>query len=98
VLGDGQHDDLRPGVQLAHGGARLEPGLGHAEVEQHDVGSPAPGQLDGLAPVAREPHDLDPLVRPQQRSGALAHEAVVVGDQHADRHGAVSIPRGGRGA
>ena len=44
------------------------------------------GERERLAPVVREADDLDPLVGAEQRRRALAHEAMVVGQEHANRH------------
>ena len=76
-----------PAALRAQAGARLQSAdLRHVQVEQHDVGLAALGQRDRLAPVAGQPHDLDPLVGAEQGRGALAHQLVVVSHDHPYRH------------
>ena len=51
------------------------------------VGSKAVGLVDRLEPVARLGHDLDVLLAGEQHPEAGADHRLVVGDEHADRHG-----------
>ena len=72
---------------------------GHVEIEQRHVG-PAPlGERgDRLAAVRGEADNLHALVAREQRGGALAHQPVIVGDQHPhesvfDGHGRSIVGR-----
>ena len=59
--------------------------LGHVQVKQHYVWAGSDCQLDGLAAIPRERHDLDLFVRFKQGSGTFAHQPVIVGYEHTDR-------------
>ena len=59
------------------------------------AGSKPGGLVDRLEPVARLGHHLDVLLACEQHPKAGAHHRLVVGDEHADRHGR-SSPSGRR--
>ena len=84
LLGDGQdqHVDVveaRPDRRAHLDAAQLR----HPEVEHQHGGVQLARQRERLAPVRGQAHDLDARLARQQRGGALAHEAVVVGDEDA---------------
>ena len=60
----------------------------HPDVHQHHVGVLAGGEGDGLGAVARLADDLDVGLAGEQHREAAAHEHLVVGDHHPDRHSA----------
>ena len=60
------------------------------------VGIEAGGLVDGLEPVARLGHDLDVLLAGEQHAEAGADHRLVVGDEHADRHGPLAVERKAR--
>ena len=64
----------------------------HRDVQQGDVGLQPRRQLHGRAPARRERDDLDPWVGREQRRGAVAHQPVVVGDQHTCEDLAIAHP------
>ena len=64
--------------------------LGHADVHQHDRGPEASGLVDRLESVARLGDDLDVVLAGEQHAEAGADHRLVVGDEHADRHGLVA--------
>ena len=67
---------------------RLEPvELGHADVHQDDGRVEARRLVDRLEPVARLGDDVDVLFAREQHAEAGADHRLVVGDEHADRHG-----------
>ena len=86
LLGHGQHQHLGARQARADRSTRLDPGHDrHVEVEQDDVGAALLGERDRLAAVAREAHNLEPVVGAEQCGGALPHQPVVVGDEHPER-------------
>ena len=48
------------------------------------------GERDGLLAVGGGPDHLDAVEQAEQRAEALAHDALVVGEQHADHAGSHS--------
>ena len=56
-------------------------------------GSCAAGERDRLLAVGRGADQLDPVEQPEQRAEALAHDALVVGEQDADHAGSHSSTR-----
>ena len=60
----------------------------HPDVHQHHVGVLAGGEGDGFGTVARLADDLDVGFAGEQHREAAAHERLVVGDHHPDRHSA----------
>jgi len=66
---------------------RLEPvQVGHLDVHQDDVGTSPARELDGVATVDRLADDVEVGLQLEDRAKARAHERLVVGDQHGDRH------------
>ena len=61
--------------------------LGHADVHQDDGWMKAGGLVHRLEPVARLGHDFDVLLACEQHAKASADHRLVVGYEHADRHG-----------
>ena len=59
--------------------------LGHPQVEQQHVGLQRLGQRERLGAVGGEPDHLHGRVALEQRGRALAHQAVIVGDEHPHR-------------
>ncbi len=57
----------------------------HAQVHQDDFRVMLGGQRDGFLAVGRGRHELDLVEQPQQRRQALAHQALVIGEQDPDR-------------
>ena len=49
-------------------------------------GSQAGADVDGLAAVGGLAHHRDVVLRVEHRAEARAHDALVVGDDHPDRH------------
>jgi hypothetical protein len=70
--------------QLTGGGDPVQ--VGHADVHQDHVRGQPARLLDGLPPGRRLADDLDVGVGGEEFHQPGAHQAVVVGDQHA-RHG-----------
>lgn len=60
--------------------------LGHADVEQADVGTQLAGEGDRLASVAGFADDLDVCLRIEDHPEPGADELLVVGDDHTDGH------------
>ena len=102
---DGVGEHLLVGVHREHDApgssvpvARIEPGglhavhLGHRHVHQDDVGLELGGQAHGLLAVVGLADDVEALVG-QRAAQALAQHAVVVGQQHSDRHAASTSGR-----
>ena len=50
-------------------------------------GAQLAGERERLLAAGGEPDDLDRRIAREQRRGPLAHQAMVVGDQHADGPG-----------
>ena len=65
----------------------------HAQVHEHDVGVVAGRERDRLLPVGRRADQLDAVEQTEQRAEALAHDALVVGEQDADHAGSHSSTR-----
>ena len=86
VLGDGEHERLRPAARPQSRARAQTVDAGHLEIEQHDVRSPALGEGQRLGAVGGEPDHLDALVRTQQRRRTLPHQTVIVDDKNANRH------------
>ena len=87
LLGDREHQHLGAAAlsrRRAHASSPSTSGM--LRSSSTTSGAPPLGERERLAAVAGEPDDLDPLVGAQQRGGALAHQAVVVGEEHANRH------------
>ena len=53
----------------------------HPQVHQHDVGGVLGGERERLLAVGRGADELDPVEQAEQRAEALAHDALVVGEQ-----------------
>jgi hypothetical protein len=80
-----ERDHLDPRVALAQAPGRRDPvDARHAQVHEDGVGSQLGGDCDGLLAVGRGADDLDAGQQPEQHHQALAHDALVVGDQHPD--------------
>lgn len=75
--------------------------FGHPDVHEHDVGIEVRHQRDGLRAVARLADDVDVVRVVQDHPQSGAHEGLVVGDDHPDRHvgrvARTANPRSGRG-
>ena len=70
---------------------RAEPvGAGHDEVEQHDVGPELARRRDRGRPVRGFPDDLDVVLELEVGPQPLAHDGVIVGDQHPDHDAGTS--------
>ena len=83
-----QDEDAGRGIGGDDAPGRLEPvELGHADVHQDDGRLEAGGLLDRLEAVARLGDDLDVLLAGEQHPKSGAHHRLVVGDEHANRHG-----------
>jgi hypothetical protein len=84
----GGHDDdadLRLGVaQLVEHREAAE--VGHAEVEDHDVGLQVGGDVQRLLPILRLGDDLDARILVESPYDALADERKIVSDDDADLH------------
>src|SRR4051794_21306172 len=86
------HDD---GDRVLDTGAGEQPGgldavqLRHADVEQADVRAQLTAEGDGLASVGGLGDHLDGGLGGEDRGQAGPDDALVVRDQHADRHGAL---------
>lgn len=80
------HDPRRmPGVdQLPRGRDPVQ--RRHPHAHQHDVGRRAPGDLDHLASVSGLAHDRQAIASVDDHPKAGAHQLLVVGQQHPDRH------------
>src|SRR6185437_11641200 len=74
--------DLPGGLQAVH--------HRHADVHEDDVGAQLGDPGDGLLPVDGLADHLDIGLRVEQDGKARPHHALVVGHDHADRHGAAS--------
>ena len=61
--------------------------LRHADVHQHDVGEQFGRERDRLGAVAGLADDFDVVLGVEQGAEPGAHQHLVVGEQHADRHG-----------
>ena len=101
-----QHHDLRLGRAVGEEPARRLDAveLRHAHVHQHDVRREPLPFGDRLEPVRGFADDLDVLLRFEDHAEARAHECLVVDDQDAQAHSAVtgsrarsSNPPSGRG-
>ena len=57
---------------------------GHLDVQQGHVGPQLLDQLQGLVAIRRFAHHLDIVGALQELADALAHQGVVVGQDHAD--------------
>jgi hypothetical protein len=64
--------------------------LGHPDVHQHHGRREPRGLVDRLEPIARLGDHLDVGLAGEQHAEARAHHRLVVGDEHADAHTAVS--------
>ena len=65
----------------------LEPvHLGHADVDQRDVGSLAFDEVEQLLAVGGLADDLDAVGHVQVATQPLTHEGVIVRDRDSDRH------------
>ena len=74
------------GLLLAQAARGLDPvDARHAQVHEHDLGPVLGAERERLLAVGRGGHELDAVEQPEQRADALAHEALVVGEQDADR-------------
>ena len=104
----GPHDGRLVGVRGERDDARLRAGVGeplrrldpvaarHAQVHQHHVGGAGHREPHGLLAVGRRADDLDVREQADEHRQPLAHHALVVGEQHADRivaHGRNSSTR-----
>ena len=93
-------EDEDAGARRVAGGADQGAGRGHpvhdghADVHHDHVGPEGGGRLDGLLPVRRLAHDLDPILVGQDHPEAGADELLVVDEEHADGHVALtgSVP------
>ena len=56
----------------------------HPQVHQHDIRVVLGGERERLLAVGRGGHQLDPVEQPEQRAQALAHDALVIGEQDPD--------------
>lgn len=56
----------------------------HPQVHQDHVGAQGRGPHSRLRPVPRLADDLDPVLQLQQGAQAVAHQTLIVDDQHAD--------------
>ena len=84
LLGHGEDQDLDAVGASAQLGADLDAAqLGHPQVGQEHVGLDLLGEGERLATVGGEADDLDARVAVEQRRRALAHQAVIVGDEDA---------------
>jgi hypothetical protein len=83
-----KYEDMR-GVRVrGKMASRLEPvHVRHADVEQHDVGSPLAGEGKRLDAVAGLGDHLDVLLRLEDHAEPAAHERLVVGDENTDHDG-----------
>ena len=82
-----QHDHARRRVELHQPARGLDAvHAGHADVHQADVGRHTPRQPHGVLAVRRLPDDLKILLGLEDEAKSGAHEGLIVGDEHADRH------------
>ena len=85
----GDHDDRR---RLLDIGAGELPGgldavdLGHADVEQADVGSQLAGECDGVEAVGGLTDDLDVFLGVEEHREAGPDDLLVVGEEYTDGH------------
>ena len=70
----------------------------HADVHQHDVGALAGHERHRLGAVGGLTDDLDVGLTVEQHREAAAHERLVVGDDHPDRHSVVPVGQQGTDA
>lgn len=85
-----QHEHGRGGMLGRDAAGRLDAvDARHVEIHQDDVRRTAAAVGDRLLAVGRDAGELDVRERLDQPAEAVADDAVVVGDQHAD-HGRVS--------
>src|SRR5690348_10023595 len=78
---------------LADDSRRLDPvEHGHLEIHQDDVGLLASARLDGPGAVLDGGHHLEVRLCGDHTGEAVAHDAVVVGDQNADHPSGTSSP------
>ena len=64
----------------------------HADVGDHHLGVGLGGAVDELVVVGGDAHDLDVGLEAEQGTHALAHDQVVVGQEHGDApvgHGSI---------
>ena len=71
---------------------------GHDQVHEHDVGPQLGRRRHRRLPVGRLAHHLDARPRPEEGAQALAHDRVVVDDEHPDHDGAGQLEGHGRAA
>ena len=85
-----EHDDAdvgMAGAELVRGAhALVGPGRRHPDVGEHDVGRVGGDGREQRVEVLARADDLDVVLRREQPGDALAHEVVVLGHQHPDRH------------
>ena len=94
VLVEVERRDDDDGQRVGH--PRSRQGLGgvepvhlrHPDVEQAHVGPQVPGSLDRLAAVGHLGDHLDVGLGVEDHGEPAAHQLLVVGDQHPDRHDA----------
>ncbi len=60
---------------------------GHPDVHHDHVGVQVGGLGDGVGAVLGQAHDLDAGLGVEEDGEALADHGLVIGDEHADRHG-----------
>jgi hypothetical protein len=92
----GQHQHARPGLGAdARGGAdAVEPG--HADIHQDHIRAQRQGRADGLFAVAGLPDHGHVGLGVQDHAEAVAHERLVVDDEHADRVSHAPAPAASR--
>jgi hypothetical protein len=73
---------------------QLERG-GHLDVGHHDVGLVLLGCGEQRRGVLGHPHDLDVVIRVQERAHAFAYQHVVLTQDDPDAHAAISFRAGG---
>ena len=82
-----EHRDRRARRVVEDPAGRLQAvEAGHLDVHQHDVGPPPACEVHRVEAVDRLADHLDVRLRLEDRAEARAHERLVVGDQHGDRH------------
>src|SRR5919106_848526 len=89
----GDHDHRHRVLDLGAGqlsGGRDAVEHGHLYVHQAHIGAQLAGQPYGVLPVARLADDLDAVQGAEDQPEPGAHQVLVVGDQHSDRHPATS--------
>jgi hypothetical protein len=87
VVVGGEHDDADLGMGVAELPRGLEAvHLGHADVDQRDVGILGGHQVQELATVGRLTHHFDPVGHVEVTPESLAYQRMVIGDRDPDRH------------